>query len=161
MALADLSDVLWHERGLLDTLLYRLECEHLIVSAGMTDRLGRATDEVEQALAAISTAEIGRAADSELVATEFGLAPDAPLGALADAAPSPWDQILRDHRDAFLQLTTAITAASRGNRDILAAAHHATQETLASLHENLGTYDQHGASSAHLSTDAHIVDTSL
>ena len=161
MSFSDLSDMLWHERELLDTLLYRLECERLILTVGMTDRLGRATAEVEAAMAQIASTEIGRAADSQSVALELGLAPDAPLGAVADAAPEPWKQILTDHREAFIQLTSAIAAASHGNRDILAAVHHATQETLASLRENLGTYDQHGASSIPARTDARIVDKSL
>ena len=42
--------ILWRERELLDTLLYRLEVEQLVLASGRTDRLMRAAQDVESTL---------------------------------------------------------------------------------------------------------------
>src|SRR5919199_1753555 len=50
MSLPDLAAVLWRQRDLLERLVYRLECEHLLLAAGRTRFLALATAEVEGVL---------------------------------------------------------------------------------------------------------------
>ncbi len=46
----DLSLILWRERELLETLLYKLEQEQLVLASGRTRWLARAAREVETVL---------------------------------------------------------------------------------------------------------------
>ncbi|WP_448631308.1 flagellar export chaperone FlgN [Cellulomonas soli] len=144
MALNRLSEVLWQERHLLELLLFKLEEEQLLLTSGRTRWLAHATREVEQVLAEIRDAELGRAVEAEAVAQMLGVDPGISLGALADHAPEPWDELLRAHRDAFAVLTAEISQLADGNRELLAMSHRATQETLMTLHETVHTYDGTG-----------------
>lgn len=153
------SDLLWHERDLLESLRYRLEVEHLLLGAGRTELLPVAVREVEDVLAAVRKAELARATELATTAAELGLPDGASLLELAAAAPPPWDGILREHRTAFLTLTSEIAAVSESNRDLLMATHHATQETLMALHETVDVYDSRGSTSR--GTAAHVVDKAL
>lgn len=159
-ALRSLSDLLWHERDLLESLHYRLEVEQLILSSGRTEHLPIAAREVEEVLARTRQAELARAAEVAAVAGELGLADGASLLEIADAAPAPWDGLLREHRSAFLTLTTEIATVAQSNRDLLASVHHATQETLMSLHESGEVYDERGTTSRG-SSHARMIDESL
>jgi hypothetical protein len=160
MTLQTLSTFLWHERDLLDQLLYRLQVERLVLDAGLADRLPMATRDVENSLARMRTAELGRATAVDDVIRDLGLPPEATLAQIADRADSPWQGLLREHREALVALTAAVRDAAHDNQEVLAAAHHAAQETLMSLQESLGTYDEHGASQTPPSA-AQIVDTSI
>lgn len=144
MAPNRLSEVLWQERHLLELLLFKLEEEQLLLTSGRTRWLAHATREVEQVLAEIRDAELGRAVEAEAVAIELGLEPGVSLAVLADHAPAPWDELLRAHRDAFAVLTSEIAQLADGNRELLAMSHRATQETLMTLHETVHTYDGTG-----------------
>ena len=75
MPFSRLSDVLWRERHLLELLLFKLEEEQLILSAGRTRWLSRATREVENVLDEIRTAELGRALEADEAARAVGLDP--------------------------------------------------------------------------------------
>ena len=145
MALDALSEVLWHERTLLELLLFKLEEEQLILTSGRTRWLSHATREVESVLAQIRDAELGRSVEATAACAELGLTDGASLAEMADAAPAPWDDLLRQHRTAFAQLTSEISQLADGNRELLAMSHRATQETLASLHD-VHTYDGTGNS---------------
>ena len=48
MGANDLSTFLWHERELLELLIFKLEEEQLLLTAGKTKWLQHATREVEQ-----------------------------------------------------------------------------------------------------------------
>jgi len=144
MAFSALSDVLWQERSLLELLLFKLEEEQLILTSGRARWLGHATREVETVLEQIRGAELGRSAEAEAAAIELGLEPGASLLALSQHAPSPWDELLRAHRDAFVSLTSEISQLADGNRELLSMSHRATQETLMSLQESVETYDPQG-----------------
>jgi len=159
-ALRALSDLLWRERDLLESLHYRLEVEQLLLGAGRTALLPIAAREVDETLSAIRAAELARAAEVRAVAEQLGLADGASLLDIAETAPAPWEGILREHRTALLTLTSEISTAAKTNREALAVAHHATQETLMSLHENVDVYDVHGATSRRSST-ARMIDESL
>jgi len=160
MALSELSDVLWTERHLLELLLFKLEEEQLLLTSGRTRWLAHATREVESVLDQIRDAELGRAVESDLAAAELGLPDGSGLAALAEAAPAPWDDLLRAHRDAFVTLTTEIAQLADGNRELLAMSHRATQETLLSLQDSVQTYDGQGNQAAADRT-AQLIDRSF
>ncbi|MBT0993088.1 flagellar export chaperone FlgN [Cellulomonas sp. DKR-3] len=159
MALDALSEVLWHERSLLELLLFKLEEEQLLLTSGRTRWLAHATREVEAVLAQIRDAELGRSVEAVAACAALGVPDGASLAEMADAAPAPWDELLRQHREAFASLTAEISHLADGNRELLAMSHRATQETLASLGDT-HTYDGAGRSSAGES-GAILVDRTL
>lgn len=160
MELQTFSNILWHQRDLLEMLRYRLEVQDLVLHGGLTSRLPIATREVEQAVEALRVAELGRSLDAADAARSLGLADDATLLQIAEAAPAPWDDLLLEHHTAFLELAAEISQISRRNRDTLAASYQATQETLSMLREDGRTYDKNGDTSDH-SSGSHIIDTAL
>lgn len=161
MSLTQLSDVLWQERHLLDLLLFKLEEEQLVLSSGRTRWLANATREVEAVLDEIRSAEIARAVAADSAARELGLSADAGLRALADAAPEPWDELLRAHHEAFLSLTGEISRLADDNRELLAMSHRATQETLMSLQDSVQTYDGSGQAAVLAEHSSRVLDRSI
>ena len=122
MGVAELSAALWRERQLLDLLLFKLEEEQLVLAHGRSCWLGHATREVEQVLDQIRTAEVSRAIEADGAAGDFVIPAGSDLLALAKAAPQPWQQLLTNHRDAFLTLSTQIQQVAQGNRALLLPA---------------------------------------
>ncbi|MBO9553070.1 flagellar export chaperone FlgN [Cellulomonas sp.] len=145
MPLNGLSEVLWHQRNLLELLLFKLEEEQMILTSGRSRWLSHATREVETVLDEIRQAELGRAVAADTAAMHLGLLPGSSLAMLAEHAPAPWDELLRAHRDAFASLSAEIGQLADGNRELLRMSHRATQETLASL-QDVSTYDGTGQS---------------
>ncbi|MEJ5914254.1 flagellar export chaperone FlgN [Pseudokineococcus sp. 1T1Z-3] len=135
MGLAELSNVLWREREVLELLLFKLEEEQLVLTSGRTRWLAHATREVEVVLEQVRAAELERALHVDAVAAEHGAPAGAGLRQLADVVPSPWDEVLGSHRDAFLVLTTEIGATAQANRDVLSAGSRALDVALASVGE--------------------------
>ena len=133
MSLTEVSSILWRERELLELLLFKLEEEQLLLAAGRSRWLGRATHEVEVVLQEIRKVELTRAIEVQHVGTALGLGDDPSLRRLAEAAGSPWTEILLDHRDAFLAATEGITAVAEANRELLTASSIAVQEVLSRL----------------------------
>ncbi|NMR21027.1 flagellar export chaperone FlgN [Cellulomonas fimi] len=160
MGLAELSAVLWHERQLLELLLFKLEEEQLVLSSGRTRWLGHATREVEQVLDQIRSAELGRSMEADDAAREVGIEPGSGLLALANAAPEPWDELLASHREAFVTLTSEIQGVAQGNRELLTSSHRAAQETILGLQETVHTYDPRGATSVGTAA-AQLIDESF
>ena len=149
MGLSEVSSILWRERQLLELLLFKLEEEQLLLSAGRTRWLSHATREVERVLAQIKQGEMARAMEVEAVAAELGLPPGPSLGQLIDAASEPWKGILGDHREAFLTLTQEITALSQLNRDLLNRGYLATRDALSWFGDSAAepeTYSANGSS---------------
>jgi hypothetical protein len=130
MGLAEVSDILWRERELLDVLLFKLEEEQLLLAAGRVRWLSRATREVEIVLEQLRLTELTRSIEVDAVASGLGLEPNPSLTALVDAAPPEWADLLRAHRTAFLTLTHEITALAEANREFVSSAYHAARETL-------------------------------
>ena len=160
MSLNSLSEALWRERRLLEMLLFKLEEEQLVLTSGRSRWLAQATREVEAVLDEIRSAELARAVEVEEAAPPLGLAGDASLGELADAAPEPWNELLHSHRDAFASLTAEIGRLADDNRELLAMSHRATQETLASLEDSVRTYDVTGQPRAEVPA-AQLLDRSI
>lgn len=147
MSLTEVSSILWRERELLELLLFKLEEEQLLLAAGRSRWLGHATREVEMVLDEIRRAEVGRAVEVEAVAAELGLGSGATLRELAECAPAPWDDILREHRNAFLAASQEITALAQANKELLTSGYRAARETLLSLGEQeVTTYRPDGQS---------------
>lgn len=147
MSLTEVSSILWRERELLDLLLFKLEEEQLLLAAGRSRWLAHATREVEMVLDELRRAELGRSVEVEAVALSLGLEPGVSLRELAEKAPSPWDDILREHRNAFLSATQEITALAQTNKELLTSGFRAARETLMSLGDaEVATYDPSGQS---------------
>ena len=165
MSLDEVSQTLWRERQLLDLLVCKLEVEQLVLAAGRTRWLPAVTREVEYVLAEVKQVELLRAVLIDAVAGQLGLQPGCTLRELAEAAPSPWDGILEQHRMAFLTTAEELRAVARINRDLLAQGARAVQDALAWLCESgerVGpdTYSPVGAASA-ASAGARFVDGRL
>jgi hypothetical protein len=129
-ALANVSSALWRIRELLDLLIFKLETEQVLVAAGRSRWLGRATHEVELVLEEIRHAELRRTIELGDVAEALGLHPDITLSELAEAAPAPWDDVLTDHRSTLLSATAEISALAESNRELLDSGYRALQEAL-------------------------------
>ncbi len=130
MGLNELSTVLWRERELLESLLFKLEEEELVLASGRSRWVGRATREVEGVLDQIRGIELGRAIEADDAARQVGIAEGASLQELAAAAPSPWNDLLRSHHVALTDISSQIEAIAHSNRQVLADSVRTTQESL-------------------------------
>ncbi|WZH52116.1 MAG: flagellar export chaperone FlgN [Nocardioides alkalitolerans] len=130
VAVDRLSLVLWRERELLDTLLYRVELEQLVLTSGNARWLARATQDVAAALATLGETELLRAVVADEAAAALGLAPHPSLRALAAHSDEPWATILAEHRDALVALTGTIAERADASRDLIAAGHRAARDAL-------------------------------
>src|SRR3954452_4532815 len=110
MGLAEVSNILWQERQLMELLLFKLEEEQLVLASGRTRWLNHATREVEMVLEEIKRAELARAVEVDAVAGQLGLLAGPSLRELSEAAPAPWGGLLDQHRKAFLTLTQEVLA---------------------------------------------------
>jgi hypothetical protein len=125
MGFREVSAILWRERHLLELLLFKLDEEQLVLAAGRTRWLPRATREVEMVLEEIRQTELERAVEVSRMALDLALPAGASLWQLAEAAPPPWQGILLEHRQAFLSVTDEITALMQTNRELLVRHHKA------------------------------------
>ncbi|HET7690414.1 MAG TPA: flagellar protein FlgN [Nocardioidaceae bacterium] len=141
----NLSLILWRERELLDTLLFKLEEEQLVLAGGRTRWLNRAAREVELVLETVRETEALRAVAVDQEAAVLGLGPNPSLRALIDAVGEPWRTILEDHRQAFLQVTQELTAMAEANRDLVTTGLRTARETLLALDENVTGYAHDGS----------------
>ncbi|MFH5824911.1 flagellar export chaperone FlgN [Georgenia sp. AZ-5] len=162
MGANELSTLLWRERDLLELLLFKLEEEQLLLTAGRTRWLGHATREVEQVLEKLRAASLSRTLEAGSVAADWGLPEDATLRELAAGAPAlgPWRELLETHLAALVALTSSIRQVRDSNLQYLNSASRSTQETLAGLELSAGIYDARGASSP-AAAGASTFDTTL
>jgi flagellar biosynthesis/type III secretory pathway chaperone len=148
MSIPDLAAVLWRQRELLERLVYRLECEQLLLAAGRTRFLGMATAEVETLLDELAVLELQRAAVADQVATDAGLDPGASLEEIAGSVQPPWTEVLIEHRQTLLSLTADLSALAETNRHLMAAGLKAVEQAMAHLGMRQGTtsagYDHQG-----------------
>ncbi len=140
----DLSLILWRERELLETLLYKLEIEKLVLASGQTRWLATAAREVEAVLAAVRETELLRAIAADEAAASIGMASNPSLRALAETVDEPWKSILLDHRDAFVTYMRQITEIAAVNRELLTVGQQAARETFLGLVEAPDTYAHDG-----------------
>jgi len=130
LGINELSTVLWRERELLESLLFKLEEEELVLASGRARWVGRATREVEAVLDQVRGIELGRAVEADEAAREVGLAEGSSLQDLAKAAPTPWNDLLRSHHVALTDITSQIDALADSNREVLVQSVRATQDAL-------------------------------
>ena len=165
MSIPDLAAVLWRQRELLERLVYRLECEQLLMAAGRTRFLGMATAEVEALLDEIHVVEVQRAAVADRVARSHGLESGASLEEIAASVDPPWTDVLLDHRQALLTLTSELSTLAESNRHLMAAGLKAVVSAMAGLGLRLGTtslgYDAQGRSELIAGQGRTVVDRSL
>jgi hypothetical protein len=159
MSTEELSAILWRERDLLETLLFKLEVEQLILTSGRTHWLAVAAREVAFVLEEIRDAELLRSVAVDALAAELGLQPNASLNEIAQASEEPWRDIWLDHREAFIAVTVQITEMSQSNRVLLTAGYQAAQATLLSMTEKASTYEADGSVGS--SPRVGLVDRSL
>ena len=116
MPMADLSSILWRERGLLDLLLFRLEVERLVLSSGRSGWLTIAAREIEIVLAEMRHVELLRAVSVDSWRPRRTCTANPSLREIAECSPEPWRAIWLDHREAFTALTSQISELSQDNR---------------------------------------------
>ncbi len=155
-----LSLILWRERELLETLLYRLEIEQMVLSTGRSRWLMRSAKEVEHTLQQLRETELLRAVAADEAAESAGLSANPSLRALADSVPEPWHEILMDHRDAFVSLTDQVTALASANRDLITSGYRSARATLLDLGGAPDSYGHDGSAVA-ASVGTRLFDRSL
>lgn len=128
-----LSQILWRERELLETLAYKLEVERMVLATGRTRWLVNVTREIEDVLEDLRATEVLRATAADEVAEGLGLTPNPSLGALAEAASDPWHSILIDHRDAMLGLAREIAETAEDAKGLITAGYRSARETLLAI----------------------------
>ena len=132
-AFAEVSDILWRERELLDVLLFKLDQERLLLSEGGENAvrwLARASHEIDLVIEELRLADLTRAVEVDALAAELGLAPAPTLATLAEVAPVPWNDLFAAHRAAFEALVNQVRAAADDNRHRLAAAANELEQSL-------------------------------
>src|SRR5919202_2574001 len=165
MSLPDLAAVLGRQLDLLDRLVYRLVCEHLLLAAGRTRFLALATAEVEGLLAELRVLEMQRSEAAERVAAEVGMDAGTGLDRLAGAVQPPWTGVLLEHREALLALVGELAALAETNRSLMAAGLRAVEAAIAGMGASSGTssvgYDAKGRSDLISGAGPLVVDRSL
>lgn len=140
-----LSQILWRERDLLDSLLFKLEMERLVLGSGRTHWLARAAKEVELVLDLLRETEILRSVAADEAADSIGLTSNPSLRALAEAVEEPWRSIMLDHKEAFEKVSREIASLAETNRELLTAGLRSARETLLSLDTESHGYSPDGA----------------
>lgn len=130
LALSNLSTGLWRIQELLETLLYKLEVQSVLIESGRSRWLGRSTSDIEAVIESLRETELLRAVDAAPVCDMLGLPADTPLSQIAQAAPSPWNHVLEEHRTALASATHELSLLSRSNGEMLEISYRAVQDTL-------------------------------
>jgi hypothetical protein len=158
MGAQELSTLLWRERELLEILMFKLEEEKLLLTAGKTRWLPFATREVEQVIERLRENGIERAMELAALGQEWGTGDDPSLRAVIAAAPTEaWRDNFTGHLIALSELASSIAELRDANVQYLRAAARVTQETLATMTPEAGTYDARGQAGDGPST-AHLFD---
>jgi hypothetical protein len=140
-----LSQILWRERELLDSLLFKLEMEQLVLGSGRTRWLARAAKEVALVLEMLRETEILRSVAADEAAESIGLSSNPSLRALAEAVDEPWRSILLDHKEAFETVSREIAVMAETNRELLTVGLRSAREALLSLEQVAQGYSPNGA----------------
>ena len=145
--LGDLSRVLWQQRRLLERLLYLLKVQELILTNGDDAMLRHAVTDVQNTLTTIGDVEAGRRELTAEIGISMGLDSDASLQDLINRAPEPFEQILGEHRDAFLSLVADITTTSLNGREHLERGLNLTRQLSSFVMGDAGDggYDKSGS----------------
>jgi FlgN protein len=128
-----IAATLWRERESLETLLFKLVEQQLILTSGNTRWLHLVDDEVRAAAAELREAELIRAAELGLLARQRGLELETTLRELVAVAPEPWPIVFEEHGNALRSLAREIQSVSDENTRLLHAGEQAIHEILEHL----------------------------
>lgn len=156
-----LSQILWRERELLETLLFKLEVEQMILATGRTRWLMQAAREVEAILDTIKESELLRSVAADEAAMSIGLGHNPSLRALAQASEEPWRSILMDHHEAFRAVTSEIGALAEANKELITAGYRSAQDTIMNLTRENAGYGADGAAVSVSAPEQRLLDWSL
>jgi hypothetical protein len=149
MGAQELSTLLWRERELLELLMFKLEEEKLLLTAGKSRWLPFATREVEQVLERLRENGLERAMEVAAVGDEWGTGDNATLRSIIAGAPTEaWRDNFNGHLVALTELAASIAELRDANVQYLRAAARVTQETLATMSVDAATYDSRGNTGA-------------
>lgn len=157
----DLSLILWRERELLETLLYKLEIEKLVLAGGQSKWLATAAREVEVVLESLRETELLRAVVADEAAARIGLGANPSLRALAEAVEEPWRSILMEHREAFIGYTQRITDLAAANRELLTLGQQVARDNFLGLTETASSYAPDGSAVATPAAARRLLDQSI
>ena len=144
-----LSTLLWREQELLDLLLFKAEEKQYLILTGKTRWLPRIAHEIEVVLDQLRVLEVERAAATEEIAGRLGVGASPSLRQLAEAAPSPWNDLFAKHHEALLVLVTELRSLSDSNRELIEGGLAAIGEVLGSGRPaSAGTYGVTGRTDA-------------
>lgn len=140
-----LSAVLWHERELLEMLVFKLEEQQLILVAGKSKWLERATDEIGGVAEDLKDLSLSR----DITIEGFDGVKDGEgypsLQEIIDRTNEPvWQDIFTGHLGALRTLTENIRTLQEANEGLIRSALRSTQETLAGLDADTVIYDASG-----------------
>ncbi len=145
MGANELSMRLWHERELLEMLLFKLEEQRLLLESGSMRWVHFATREVEQVLDRQRASGLSRDVEVASAAREWGAPEAATLSALIDVAPTDaWRDVLTEHRNALAALMAEVARLKDANEIHLRTAALAVEETLTGFAAGTGEYTTHG-----------------
>lgn len=132
MGATELSALLWREREWLELLVFKLEVQQLLLTAGRSRWIERSSREVEHVVRSLREASLARTLESETLAEEWGLPTDATLRDLADVKTQPtWSDLFSSHLRALVELTDQVAQLRASNEQLLRASMRSTQETIA------------------------------
>ena len=135
MSANDISVMLWHERKLLDYLIFKLEEEQHLLAIRETRLLPQVIGELEKAINDLPLTQLARDVELAARAAGWGIQPYATLRELADQAPaSPWGEIFTAHLSAMRAQADKIRGLREANEDALQSLADHIQEELARVH---------------------------
>ena len=122
----------------MELLLFKLQQEHLMLAAGQDRWLHHATAEVNLVMEELHQASATRTATASASARDAGLAQNATLGQISDAAAEAapeWSGHARRPARELRDLLRQIEQVGRANREILASRLSVTRDASAMLGE--------------------------
>jgi FlgN protein len=147
-AAEELSHQLWVLRELLEQLVFKLEVQSRLLSAGRVRWLPFIAAEVDAVIDAICQLEDERATASERVARQVGAPAGASLTDLAARLAEPWGPLLRQHRIHLLSLQGEVEETAQANHELARRGVQRTREILAVLgEETVDLYTPSGTTS--------------
>ena len=147
------------EESALDSLLFKLKEQYLVLSSGEHRWLDRTTAEVNTALERLTTTGQRREKAAAVANTTLGLSPNATLEELSDRiVDEAAGQRLHIRRQSLRNLLDQVRRTSRHNRELLANNLAATGDALAVL-GMAPTYDAAGAKGRPTSRLSRVLDT--
>lgn len=114
-----LADTLWHERRLLEYLLFKLVSANLVLVANDRRFVGPAIAEVDRVMGEIRKAEQQRTNTVAAIADDWNLsAADVGLDFLVEHSTDALQATFEDHRDVFRELVAEIEVLTNENRKL-------------------------------------------